>query len=52
MALKDIFANVLGSIFGHKDEEVPKSAIIKTTNLSEIPAEMLAELSGGKGDDD
>jgi len=52
MALKDVFTNVLGSILGHKDDEVPKSEIIDTTDLSKIPAEMLEELSNGKGEDD
>ena len=52
MALIDVFTNVIGNIFGHKDDEVPKSDIIDTTDLSKIPAEMLDELSNGKGEGD
>ena len=52
MALKDVFTNALGSILGYKDDEVLKSEIIDTTDLSKIPAEMLEELSNGKGEDD
>ena len=52
MALKDAFTNVLGKVFGYKDDEVQKSDIIDTTDLSKIPAEMLEELSNGKGEDE
>ena len=52
MALKDIFTNALDSIFGYKDDEVPKSVIIDTVDINKIPAEMLEELSDGKGEDD
>lgn len=50
MALKDIFTDALGSIFGHKDDEVPKSVIIDTIDVNKIPAAMLEELSDGKGE--
>ena len=52
MELKDLFTNALGMIFGTKDDEVPKSAIIDTTDINKIPLEMLEELSNGKGDDE
>ncbi len=39
-------------IYFKKDDEVRKSEIIDTTDISKIPKEMLEELSNGKGDDD
>ena len=52
MMLKNIFVNVIGNIFGHKDDEVPVSKIINTADINKIPAEMLEELSNGKGEDE
>ncbi len=52
MALKDVLMNAVGGLFAKKDDEVRKSEIIDTTDISKIPKEMLEELSNGKGDDD
>lgn len=52
MALKDVLMNVVGSLLTKKDDEVPKSEIIDTTDINKIPKDMLEELSNGKGDDD
>ncbi len=54
MAIKDVFAEVLGKVFGNKDEVVRKADIIDVTeNIDEVlPKEMLEELSNGKGEDD
>ncbi len=52
MALKDVLMNVIGGLLAKKDDEVPKSEIINTTDINKIPKEMLEELSNGKGDED
>lgn len=52
MALKDVFANVLGSVFGQKTGNIAKSEVIDTDDINKIPAAMLEELSNGKGKDE
>lgn len=52
MALKDIFANVLGNVFSQKTGNIAKSEVIDTDDINKIPAAMLEELSNGKGEDE
>lgn len=52
MALKDVLMDFVGGLISKKDDEVPRSEVIDTTNINEIPKEMLEELSNGKGDDE